>query len=96
MNPGEIVIEKLFNRTYKAVWLEYPTGQGQYGSGGWSSRAKHRPQPQRKEVITKDVDFKGNSVIVEGKTKRKLNLFDAVTGKVIRADYSLENELTKF
>lgn len=81
---------------YKAVWLEFPAGNRNYGAGGWSRRAKCRPAPERREIITSDVILtSGKSVIVAGQRKLKLNLFKATTGEVVRADYPVDG-LTEF
>lgn len=98
MEIHKIVKEKLIARTYKVVSLEYPTRNGKYSNGGWSSRAKHKPQPQRKVVITKDIifDVDKKAVLVNGQRKLKVNIFDATTREVIFSTYSLQNELTKF
>lgn len=80
----------------KAVWLEYPQGNRAYGAGGWSRRAKCRPQPERRELITTDVVITtGKSVIVAGQRKLKVNLYVAATGEVVRADYPTTG-LTEF
>lgn len=84
------------NDKIKVVWLEYPIGNRSYGGGGWSRRAKSRPAPERRELITRDVVITtGRSVIVAGQRKIKINLFNAATGAVIRADYPLQG-LTEF
>lgn len=83
-------------KTLKAVWLEFPARNRAFGGGGWSRRAKRRPAPERRELITSDVIFTtGQSVIVAGQRKLKLNLFVAATGEVVRADYPIEG-LTEF
>jgi hypothetical protein len=75
-------------KAVKAVWLDYPPRNRAFGGGGWARRAKHRPAPERHEMITSDVIFtSGVSVIVAGRRKLKVNLYDAATGDVIRADY---------
>jgi hypothetical protein len=80
----------------KAVWLEFPAGNRAYGGGGWSRRAKHRPAPERRELITTDViETTGKSVIIAGRRKLKVNLYVAATGAVVRADYPLDG-LTEF
>ncbi len=70
---------------YRAVWLSFPKAS-EGGRGGWSRRAKHRPQPERVEVRTRDVCFRGKSVIVNGIRRLKLNLFHA-DGRLVRLDY---------
>jgi hypothetical protein len=77
---------------YRVYWYDYPTGQGAYGSGGWSRHAKHRPQPV---MVIKDVDateilFTGKSVVIAGVRKLKCTIVSKRSGEVLRADYDLE------
>ena len=72
--------------TYRVKYLVFQSGQGPYGSGGWSRNARHRPQPT---VVTKDTDsvfFQGKSVIVDGVRRLKCNVWDALK-KPVRIDY---------
>lgn len=78
-------------RIYQVIFPEYPAGQAQYGSGGWSRKAKHRPQPERCEINTADIVFTtGKSVIVNGQRKTKCNIYVAATGEALREDYDTE------
>ncbi len=82
MNEGLMLPKK----KYIVKWYEYPTGQGAYGSGGWSKRAKHRPKPVLKTIVTSNVIFNGKSVYVDGIRKLKLNVYNE-DGTPIREDY---------
>jgi len=70
----------LKNNLYKCVWYEYPTGNRAYGGGGWSRYAKHRPAPERVEVITSNVKF-------ERGTDYKLTIVPGFTKSIKRAVY---------
>jgi len=69
-----------------AQWLEYPTGQGAYGSGGWSRNAKRRPAPVLKEVVG-DAELVGKAWIIGGVRKLKCNLWALEDGRLLKQDY---------
>jgi len=72
---------------YTVKYLEFPVGNRAYGGGGWSRNARHRPAPEERTVKTKDVVFKGKSVIINGTQRRlKANVWDW-QGKPVRIDY---------
>jgi putative NIF3 family GTP cyclohydrolase 1 type 2 len=82
INEGLNIPKKM----YIVKWLEFPTGQGPYGGGGWSSRAKHRPKPIVKSVQTSNVIFDKKSIYVNGIRKLKVNVYQ-LNGTPIREDY---------
>lgn len=74
---------------FTAYYYEYPTGQGTYGSGGWSRNAKHRPYPVLITANPRSIEIKGKSVYLDGKRKRKVTIVRNTNGEVIREDYEL-------
>lgn len=70
---------------YAVSYLAWPLAGAQ--KGGWSKRAKHRPQPVPVYALAKQVEFKGKSVYVDGVRRLRLNLKEYPSGRVLRMDY---------
>jgi hypothetical protein len=81
---------------FTIYYLDYPKIQG---SGGWSSSAKHKPQPELVAVTdASSIYFKGESVYFDTNqaTVRKLKatIIRNVTGEIIREDYPVNQLLS--
>ncbi|MDP2692717.1 MAG: hypothetical protein Q8O88_03715 [bacterium] len=86
----EIIVVPLSEGRYFILYLEFPVGNRAYGGGGWSSKAKHRPAPETRQLLTNDVIFKGKSAIINGVRKLKADIYDRKTGEFLWRSYNLE------
>lgn len=78
---------KILTGVFVVQWFELPTGNRAFGGGGWSRGARRRPAPEKTQQRVTRLEFKGKSVIVEGRRKLRLNIYDAAQDSWIRMDY---------
>lgn len=81
------VEKKSLTGLFVVQWLDFPTGNRPYGGGGWSRKARHRPQPEAYQAVVREIEMSGKSFVVRGRRRLKLNIFDVDGGKWVRRDY---------